>query len=211
MTSTCPPVLRSGQRPNFRDLRQTTSRAYRRRDSAANPSSTPVSERPPGLGFLCHGEPRWDRPEESAPHEHESRLRLEEQDEVVARALEIIWNEAQSEPLNVNEVAQQLPVTRRTLDRRFAASLGRSVLEEINLCRISRAKQLLAETDMLVKTISFVAGFPSRERMRLLFLKEEGVSPTEYRELARAGSVTWRSSHDVEMQSDAACSFRCVS
>ncbi len=106
-------------------------------------------------------------------------------DEIVEKALEIIWDCPDRAPLNVSEVAKQLPVTRRTLDRRFAANVGRSVLEEINLCRISRAKRLLAETDLLVKTISYLSGFPSRERMRLLFLREEGLAPSEYREFVK--------------------------
>ncbi|QDU90428.1 Xylose operon regulatory protein [Pirellulimonas nuda] len=141
----------------------------------------------------------------------DSHSREEEQDEIVAKALEIIWNGLQHAPLNVNEVAQQLPVTRRTLDRRFAACLGRSVLEEINLCRISRAKQLLSETDMLVKTISFVAGFPSRERMRLLFLKEEGLSPSDYREQTRVATGAEHAAHALSGEDAQRFSLRRVS
>ncbi|TWT86015.1 Xylose operon regulatory protein [Posidoniimonas polymericola] len=111
-----------------------------------------------------------------------------EQDAIVEQAREVIWSCPHKRPLSVNDVARRLPVTRRTLDRRFAQVLGRSVLDEINACRLSRAKRMLTETDFLVKTVSYLAGFPSRERMRLLFLSEEGLTPTEYRERhARAG------------------------
>ena len=103
-------------------------------------------------------------------------------DPIVDKAREVIWNHRLLRSLCVNEVARHLPVTRRTLDRRFSRYMGHSVLDEINACRLWRAKRLLEETDHLIKTVSYLAGFPSRERMRLLFLSEEGLTPTEYRD-----------------------------
>lgn len=104
-------------------------------------------------------------------------------DPVVQKALEIIWTHSHY-PMSVGDIARQLPVTRRTLDRRFVEATGRSVLEEINVCRLSRAKRLLAETDQPVKTVAHLAGFTSTERMRVLFVEREGVSPTAYRKRA---------------------------
>ncbi|MEQ8848951.1 AraC family transcriptional regulator [Botrimarina sp.] len=109
----------------------------------------------------------------------------EVEDEIVQRALEIIWNHQHCPPLNVSDVARQLPVTRRTLDRRFADALGRTVLDEITACRISRAKRLLANTDMPIKAVAYRSGFPSRERLRLAFLSHEGMPPSEYRDSVR--------------------------
>jgi transcriptional regulator GlxA family with amidase domain len=106
-------------------------------------------------------------------------------DPVVQKALEIIWSHS-TPPLSVGDIARQLPVTRRTLDRRFVDATGHSVLEEMNTCRLSRAKRLLIETDLPVKRIAHVAGFTSTERMRVLFVEREGMSPTEFRR--RAGS-----------------------
>ncbi|QDV74442.1 AraC family transcriptional regulator [Botrimarina mediterranea] len=107
------------------------------------------------------------------------------QDEIVRQALEIIWNHEHNPPLGVNDVARKLPVTRRTLDRRFSEVLGRTVLDEINACRLSRAKRLLADTDSPIKAVAYLAGFPSRERLRLAFLTHEGMPPSEYREAIR--------------------------
>jgi AraC-like DNA-binding protein len=101
-------------------------------------------------------------------------------DPIVEKALEIIWSHSQH-PLSVGDIARQLPVTRRTLDRRFVEATGHSVLEEINACRFSRAKRLLEETDEPVKTVAHLAGFSSTERMRVLFVEREGKSPSEYR------------------------------
>jgi transcriptional regulator GlxA family with amidase domain len=86
--------------------------------------------------------------------------------------------------MSVSDIARQLPVTRRTLDRRFVEATGHSVLEEINACRLSRAKRLLTETELPVKTVAHLAGFNSTERMRVLFVEREGTSPTLYRKQA---------------------------
>lgn len=119
--------------------------------------------------------------EESIAPQRQEEVR----DEIVRQALEFIWNHQHNPPLAVSDVARQLPVTRRTLDRRFADVLGHSVLDEINACRLSRAKRLLADTDVPVKAVAYLAGFPSRERLRLAFLNNEGIPPSEYREVVR--------------------------
>lgn len=106
-------------------------------------------------------------------------------DEIVRKALEIIWNHQHNPPLGVSDVAKRLPVTRRTLDRKFSEALGRTVLDEINACRICRAKRLLTDTDAPIKAVAYLAGFPSRERLRLAFQHNEGMPPSEYREAAR--------------------------
>src|SRR5215204_765648 len=62
-----------------------------------------------------------------------SRAGLPQQDPIVQRALEIIWTHS-ADPVSVSDIARQLPVTRRTLDRRFVEATGHSVLEEINAC-----------------------------------------------------------------------------
>lgn len=101
-------------------------------------------------------------------------------DPVVQRALELIWTHSHF-PMSVSDIARQLPVTRRTLDRRFVEATGHSVLDEINECRLSRARRLLAETDLPVKTVARLAGFSSTERLRVTFVEREGISPTIYR------------------------------
>jgi AraC-like DNA-binding protein len=101
-------------------------------------------------------------------------------DAIVQRAMEIIWTHGNC-PMSVSDIARQLPVTRRTLDRRFMEATGHSVLEEINTCRLSRAKRLLTETELPVKAVAHLAGFNSTERMRVLFVEREGTSPTAYR------------------------------
>jgi AraC-like DNA-binding protein len=117
-------------------------------------------------------------------------------DPIVQKALEIIWSNS-SFPMSVGDIARQLPVTRRTLDRRFVEAAGHSVLEEINTCRLGRAKRLLEETSLPVKNVAHLAGFSSSERMRVLFIERVGMSPTAYRQQVGASSDASRQRKDT--------------
>ncbi len=113
-------------------------------------------------------------------------------DELVNRALDVIWTRSHR-PLSVDQLVSQLPATRRTLERRMLATLGHSVLDEINRCRLSRAKRLLTETNLPINSVAYLAGFRDHERLRRLIVNKEGCSPSAYRartRLAAEGSTT---------------------
>ena len=101
-------------------------------------------------------------------------------DPLVARAVGFIWTRSHY-PITVPKIAQALGVNRRTLERRFAVERGHSILDEINDCRLSRAKRLLEETDLPIKVVTHLAGFSSEQRMRATFLGREGILPSEHR------------------------------
>jgi AraC-like DNA-binding protein len=102
------------------------------------------------------------------------------EDPLIAQTLDLIWTHSHR-PLSVIQLVAHLPVTRRTLERRFALERGHSILDEINLCRASRARRLLRETDLPIKTVAYLAGFTSQERMRITFRSQDECSPAEYR------------------------------
>ncbi|MHB8901896.1 MAG: AraC family transcriptional regulator [Thermoguttaceae bacterium] len=108
-------------------------------------------------------------------------------DRIVAEAVEFIWTRSHY-PITVPRIAEALGVNRRTLERRFAAERGQSILEEINACRLSRAKRLLEETDLPIKVVTHLAGFSSEQRMRATFLAREGILPSDHRSRAAARS-----------------------
>jgi len=101
-------------------------------------------------------------------------------DDVVKAAVEYIWNFSH-DIVDVSAVAREVGLARRTLDRRFRAATGRSVLGEIQFCRVSRAAKLLQETTMPVKHIVHRAGFRNDEHLRLAFQKSFGKSPQAFR------------------------------
>jgi len=101
-------------------------------------------------------------------------------DSLIDRAIEFIWNRSHRR-ISVSAVADALPTTRRTLERRFRAATGRTVAQEIIGCRVERAKHLLRETNIPIKQIAFKVGFNSPERMSKVFRRELNTTPGSYR------------------------------
>jgi AraC-like DNA-binding protein len=102
------------------------------------------------------------------------------QDRIVAEALRLIWNHDDLS-LSVNDLVDNLPVSRRSLERRFQKALGRTVLGEITQCRIERAKALLDETDQPLKQLAKATGFSSPEALAKAFHRHFGKPPAAYR------------------------------
>jgi AraC-like DNA-binding protein len=118
--------------------------------------------------------------EEEPAQASSSRHSSEAKDPLVAQAVGFIWTRSHY-PITVPKIAQALGANRRTLERRFTAERGHSILDEINDCRLSRAKRLLEETDLPIKVVTHLAGFSSEQRMRATFLGREGMLPSEHR------------------------------
>ena len=109
---------------------------------------------------------------------HENKLI--EKDPLVASALDLIWTHSHRS-ISVGYLTSQLQTNRRTLERRFRKACGHSIYDEIMQCRISRAKRLLCETHLPVKTVAFLSGFGHPERMRYAFEHFLGQPPSELR------------------------------
>jgi AraC-like DNA-binding protein len=110
-----------------------------------------------------------------------SKRRSTTRDAVVSQAMALIWTRGHR-TISVAEIAQAVGVTRRTLERRFKVSVGHPVVEELIRSRLNRAKRLLQETAMSVKVISQLSGFQSEERMRVAFVRHEGIPPLRFRQ-----------------------------
>jgi AraC-like DNA-binding protein len=96
------------------------------------------------------------------------------------RARDFIMNHTHTS-INVADVAAHLGCNRRTLEIHFKNDTGRTVLEEIQHCRLDRARALLAETNLPLKQVVHRSGFRSREQMRLAFQKLLGSTPSALR------------------------------
>lgn len=86
---------------------------------------------------------------------------------------------------SVDDLADRLAVNRRTLERRFAAALGRSPLEEIRRARVMVARKLLTGSDMSIAQIAEKCGYESLKGMGQAFLQIVGCTPTAYRRAMR--------------------------
>ena len=101
-------------------------------------------------------------------------------DPLVARALRLMAENG-STLRRVDEVADAVMVTRRTLERRFRASVGRSIAEEMTRLRLNRTKRRLVETGLPLKSVALDAGFRTANHFTKVFTRIEGITPTAYR------------------------------
>lgn len=106
-------------------------------------------------------------------------------DPVVAAAVHTIREQACSR-LTVDGLADQLHVSRATLERRFARVLKSTPHDEITRVRLERTRQLLLETDYKLHAIAGMTGFCSPAHLSVVFKSSFGVAPGEYRSSSRS-------------------------
>jgi LacI family transcriptional regulator len=101
-------------------------------------------------------------------------------DPEVAQALAFIRSQAPHR-LQVNDILKAIPVSRRSIERKFAQVLGRTPTEEIRRVRLAKAKSLLAETTMPMQAIADACGFATYNYLSRVFTQENGMSPRAFR------------------------------
>ncbi len=102
----------------------------------------------------------------------------------LARAIRYLREHA-PEPITVDSVLREVPISRRKLERNFRQVLDRSPAEELRRLRLERAKELLARTDMPIPRVAAASGFGSPEYLAGVLKKDTGLTPLKYRSLAR--------------------------
>ncbi|MEO8205141.1 MAG: substrate-binding domain-containing protein [Chthoniobacterales bacterium] len=102
------------------------------------------------------------------------------EDTHVASAIQFI-RENIGKPLGILQVFNRIPLSRRTLERRFHDCLGYTVLETIQILKIERAKHLLISSSASIEEIANQCGFPNASYMTRLFRKNVGIPSREYR------------------------------
>jgi len=89
-------------------------------------------------------------------------------------------------PKTVEDLARELGVGRRTLERRFLADLGQTPLKVYLDLRLERALQRLRGSDASVTEVALACGFCDGPHLSRTLKAERGVTPAEYRK-AQAG------------------------
>ena len=102
------------------------------------------------------------------------------EDQVVAQALRYIASHL-ADALRVEQIADVIAVSTRTLQLRFSQALGRGISEEIRRLRLEAAKRLLAEPQRQISQVAQLAGFGSSDIMNQVFRRELGMTPSAYR------------------------------
>jgi len=98
----------------------------------------------------------------------------------VVRAARLIRDHAHT-PVGIEELLQQVPVSRSALFRRFKEHLGRSPKEELTRVRLERAKELLRNTTLQVSAVAERTGYSEAKHFIVAFHRATGLTPLRYR------------------------------
>jgi LacI family transcriptional regulator len=107
-------------------------------------------------------------------------------DELVIQAAAIIQRRV-GEGLVVDELLDELAVSRRTLENRCSTALGATPGAMIRKARMDLAERLLAQTDLSLAEVAKRSGFTRQNRLSVAFRRELGMTPSAYREQMRSG------------------------
>ncbi|WP_138466038.1 GlxA family transcriptional regulator [Poseidonocella sp. HB161398] len=88
-------------------------------------------------------------------------------------------------PLKLGDMAAQAGMSPRHVTRAFSAELGMTPTAYLELARSERAKALLLDTALPMKSVAFRAGFSSDAQMRKVFARRYALTPRAYRERFR--------------------------
>ena len=83
--------------------------------------------------------------------------------------------------LKVDQVLREVPLSRRSLEKRFMLTTGYPVYEYIYNQRIEKFTQKLLETDMTIFEIALDLGLSDSKNIARQFKQVKGVTPMEYR------------------------------
>jgi len=95
--------------------------------------------------------------------------------------LQQLFNEHFTDSFHLNDLANQYFVNKYKLVKDFKTYIGYSPIDYLINRRIGRAIQLLLETNLSVKEITFQAGFQSLNNFTKIFKQHTGLSPSDYR------------------------------
>lgn len=89
--------------------------------------------------------------------------------------------------ITLEDAASHVGYNKSYLGRVFRLSYGCTFTQYVRKLRIQKAKELIAETDISLKTISWQVGFKTIYHFTRVFKELEGISPGEWRQKEQAG------------------------
>jgi LacI family transcriptional regulator len=110
-------------------------------------------------------------------------LHVEDRD--IAKALRLIHNEA-CRGLTSASVCEAVSLSRSTMDKRFKATIGRTVDQEIRRVRLARAKALLTRSTMPLREVACEAGYGNEQYLVRVIRNATNMTPAQYRSEHRA-------------------------
>lgn len=105
--------------------------------------------------------------------------------EFVRRLLEVLEKHLADGELQVNDLADEMNMSRATFYRRLKQSFDMSPNDFIHQVRMRRSIEMLTTTDDTVAQIAYAVGFNNPKYFSKCFRQDFGVTPAEYRNRSR--------------------------
>lgn len=109
--------------------------------------------------------------------EHENHLVVKAKDYILQNY---------NKDISLDEVSRQLDLSSYYFSKLFKEETGSNFVEYVTALRIQKAKELLKDNDCTMKEICSSVGYSDPNYFSRIFKKNEGITPTEYRERGRA-------------------------
>lgn len=90
-------------------------------------------------------------------------------------------NKEYRQKLTLETLQKQFYISKNTLCRRFQEQMNCSPIQYVTHIRLNKAKMYLSSTDKSVSEIAELCGFPSANYLGIIFKKQIGISPLNYR------------------------------
>jgi len=101
-------------------------------------------------------------------------------DPLMAEALEQLQRRA-FQPLNLRDIATSLGLTSVQFSKRFKRAYGETPIDYLTRLRMEKARTLLSETKLSLDQISECCGYANGFYLHRVFVKQMGVTPSQYR------------------------------
>jgi|GEM_PF-4450947 len=106
---------------------------------------------------------------------------IEQEDSFIMNLRELVLADISAD-LNVTDLCLKIGMSRSQLHRKLSALTDQSTTQFIRKVRFNKAKELLRDTDLTISEIAYETGFRTPSYFSRMFSKENGMSPSDYRE-----------------------------
>jgi len=103
----------------------------------------------------------------------------------LARMRSYVYGHLADSRLSLDTIASDLKISKFYMCHFFKRLTGTTLLQYINYCRLNKAKCALVETDDKLLSVAIATGFVDASYFSKWFKRQEGVTPRQYRKLAR--------------------------
>lgn len=117
----------------------------------------------------------------STPLVHIKSMAYSKADELFLERLgEVIQQQLEDPDLDVEKLAQSMNMSRPTLYRKIKSISDLTPNELINITRLKKAAELLAEGQLKIYEVAILVGYNSQTNFGRNFFKQFGMTPSEY-------------------------------